>query len=139
VAWGILVGVKERLTGAIILVALIVLLVPELLTGPTAGVTARRASGSGHSPVRTYTLPLAGRGPSAPWGVQTGVFPRQADALRMQQQLRIWRLASRINRISIDGRPQWRVVAGPVNSRAAAEVLERQLRAHGMRGAVRQM
>jgi DedD protein len=71
--------VKERLTGAIILVALIVLLVPELLTGPV-----RSAAGppfalnlSEVRPLRSYTINLAddprtrtqasgGSGPSMP-------------------------------------------------------------------------
>lgn len=56
---------KERLTGAIVLVALMVLLVPELLTGPAPSVPASEtfaapaaasATGSG---VRSYTLPLS--------------------------------------------------------------------------------
>src|SRR6185312_1406527 len=59
-AWGILHPVKERLTGAIILVALIVLLVPELLTGP---IRTRSAAGVSHpgtlaghpeTPLRSY-------------------------------------------------------------------------------------
>jgi DedD protein len=53
--------VKERLTGAIILVALIVLLVPELLTGPVRS-TARAntvASSSEEPPLRSYTIKLA--------------------------------------------------------------------------------
>jgi DedD protein len=52
--------VKERLTGAIILVALIVLLVPELLTGPVR--SAPRASSAGaaeEAPLRSYTINLA--------------------------------------------------------------------------------
>jgi DedD protein len=53
--------VKERLTGAIILVALIVLLVPELLTGPVR--SAPRASLAGapaeEAPLRSYTINLA--------------------------------------------------------------------------------
>ena len=51
---------KERLTGAIILVALIVLLVPELLTGPVR--SAPRASDAGateEAPLRSYTINLA--------------------------------------------------------------------------------
>lgn len=58
---------KERLTGAIILVALIVLLVPELLTGPprmkrvAAGMSARVAAHpTAQTPVHRYTLPLEG-------------------------------------------------------------------------------
>jgi len=53
--------VKERLTGAIILVALIVLLVPELLTGPlrsTPRAAAVAASAEG-APLRAYTINLA--------------------------------------------------------------------------------
>jgi DedD protein len=59
--------VKERLTGAIILVALIVLLVPELLTGPirmrparAAGATAATTGGAVHGepPLRSFTMTL---------------------------------------------------------------------------------
>ena len=62
---------KERLTGAIILVALIVLVVPELLTGPprlksAAQPSARAAvSAAGHTPVQAYTLPLGAQAPTA--------------------------------------------------------------------------
>jgi DedD protein len=65
--------VKERLTGAIILVALIVLLVPELLTGPirmrparAAAATAATAGSTAHAepPLRSYTMTL-GAPPSA--------------------------------------------------------------------------
>jgi len=53
--------VKERLTGAIILVALIVVLVPELLSGPIR--PAARAHGPASSaeepPLRSYTINLA--------------------------------------------------------------------------------
>jgi DedD protein len=73
--------VKERLTGAIILVALIVLLVPELLTGPirmrparAAAATAAPAGGTAHGepPLRSYTMTLG-----APPSVQdTEVTPQ---------------------------------------------------------------
>jgi DedD protein len=53
--------VKERLTGAVILVALIVLLVPELLTGPVRSATAPQpaAASAEESPLRSYTIDLA--------------------------------------------------------------------------------
>jgi DedD protein len=55
--------VKERLTGAIILVVLIVLLVPELLSGPkrrSAPVPAGPAPNSSEEPpLRSYTINLA--------------------------------------------------------------------------------
>jgi DedD protein len=51
--------VKERLTGAIILVALIVLLVPELLTGPVASGSSQPAAASAEEPpLRSYTINL---------------------------------------------------------------------------------
>ncbi len=52
---------KERLTGAIILVALIVLLVPELLTGPvrSGSPQAAAATSSEEPPLRSYTIDLA--------------------------------------------------------------------------------
>jgi DedD protein len=54
------VQVKERLTGAIILVALIVLLVPELLTGPVHSAARANtvASSSEEPPLRSYTIKL---------------------------------------------------------------------------------
>jgi DedD protein len=53
--------VKERLTGAIILVALMVLLVPELLTGPirSAPRAASVAPSAEEPPLRSYTINLA--------------------------------------------------------------------------------
>ena len=53
--------VKERLTGAIILVALIVVLVPELLSGPIRPAPRARgpASSAEEPPLRSYTINLA--------------------------------------------------------------------------------
>ena len=56
---------KERLTGAIILVALIVLLVPELLTGPILTKSAPAASSTrAEAPLRSYTLTLGAPPPA---------------------------------------------------------------------------
>jgi len=50
--------VKERLTGAIILVALIVLLVPELLRGPVKSAPRTMAASAEEPPLRSYTINL---------------------------------------------------------------------------------
>jgi DedD protein len=50
--------VKERLVGASILVALIVLIVPELLSGPTPGPVIDRPPVSTPEPVRNVTVDL---------------------------------------------------------------------------------
>lgn len=49
---------KERLTGAAILVALIVLLVPELLRGPVRPVAPPAAASDEAAPLRSYTIKL---------------------------------------------------------------------------------
>jgi len=87
--------VKERLTGAIILVALIVLLVPELLSGPVRSaprVAASTASSAEEPPFRSYTINLADdahahTAPSHPSGPQQpapipSVAP-EADAMAL--------------------------------------------------------
>jgi len=75
------IQVKERLTGAVILVALIVLLVPELLTGPvrSAPRTAAVASSIEDPPLRSYTIKLADE-PHAR-GVSMGGAPEQPAPL----------------------------------------------------------
>src|SRR5450631_1166694 len=51
--------VKERLVGASILVVLIVLIVPELLSGPARGPMTPLLPGSTPEPTRTVTVDLA--------------------------------------------------------------------------------
>jgi DedD protein len=51
--------VKERLVGASILVVLIVLIVPELLSGPSSGQAAPRLPVGAPEPVRNVTVDLA--------------------------------------------------------------------------------
>ncbi len=50
--------VKERLTGAIILVALLVLLVPELLSGPGRSVSSAPPESADGAQMRSYTINL---------------------------------------------------------------------------------
>jgi DedD protein len=50
---------KERLTGAAILVALVVMLVPEMFHGQRADVTAAASSSGEGPPVRSYTIDLS--------------------------------------------------------------------------------
>lgn len=57
---------KERLTGAIILVVLIVLIVPELLTGPRRSEERRVETSTDAAPMRSYTIELKDRGNAKP-------------------------------------------------------------------------
>jgi DedD protein len=69
------IQVKERLTGAVILVTLIVLLVPELLTGPGPG-RAQSPASAGEPAMRSYTIDL----------VDGGVRPETKPATARQSQ-----------------------------------------------------
>jgi len=82
--------VKERLVGASILVVLVVLIVPELLSGPPAPTPARAGAGlpvSAPEPVRNVTVDLAtSKAPTpepaaeAPASSAEQPQPRSADA-----------------------------------------------------------
>ena len=71
---------KERLTGAIILVVLIVLLVPELLSGPSRSVSPAPAAvtSSEDPPLRSYTINLADDAHST-GAAGTSATPAQAN------------------------------------------------------------
>jgi DedD protein len=49
---------KERLTGALIVVAVLVVVVPEMLSGPGKSSAASKSAGDAGPPVRTYSLEL---------------------------------------------------------------------------------
>ena len=68
--------------------------------------------------------------------VQLGVFSIQANAERLAQELKSQGFHTLVSEISGSGRPLWRVRAGPVAERAAAEQLSARLRAAGHAGSV---
>jgi DedD protein len=66
---------KERLTGAVILVVLIVLVVPELLRGPRSAAEPVADSAEG-PPTRLYTIELGDRATTGPARPQTPAASR---------------------------------------------------------------
>jgi len=60
---------KERLVGAIVLVAIVVVVVPELLTGPRGSAPPDGAARGSSAPVGEVTIDLAG-GPRSERGSQ---------------------------------------------------------------------
>jgi DedD protein len=72
---------KERLTGAAILVALIVVLVPEMFHGQRTDVATTASSGEG-PPVRSYTIDLSnGPARTAPLQSTPPQLPATAEAV----------------------------------------------------------
>jgi DedD protein len=68
--------------------------------------------------------------------VQLGVFSVRANAERLAQELRTQGFYTFVSENGGGGRLLWRVRAGPVAERAAAEQLSAKLRAAGHTGSV---
>ena len=68
--------------------------------------------------------------------VQLGVFSIQANAERLSRELKSQGFHTLVTEMNGSGHPLWRVRAGPVAERAAAEQLSAKLRAAGHAGSV---
>jgi DedD protein len=77
-----------------------------------------------------------GEGGTGGWMVQLGVFSIQANAERLAQELKSQGFHTLVSEMNGSGRTLWRVRAGPVAERAAAEQLSTKLRAAGHAGSV---
>jgi DedD protein len=210
--------VKERLTGALILVAALVVIVPEIFSGPrhksgeTAAPDAQPANAG--PPLRSYTMELgagktagdqsaltpesqpAARAAAAPastatevspaplphpvpatpapkaapaaeaqpqpdvpaqqsskpvatvvpkpataakgaeWWVQIGVFSQRDNAQRLTNELQAKGFATQLAAVSVKGKELFRVRAGPVADRVAAQALQNRLATSGHRGSL---
>lgn len=122
---------KERLTGAIILVALIVLLVPELLTGPASVGRVSQPPGpsAAGAPVRSYTLALEAPGtampPTASSRTVSQAMPRASSGTMRQPQARAAVLQTSVTAPRTPARPSARrgtaAVSGPRTVPLAAQ------------------
>jgi DedD protein len=149
--------VKERLVGASILVVLIVLIVPELLSGPKHAAAPSVPA----APVHSYTIDVESRAPApaqaqapasaateaisvAPpaadlhsgeavpkfdraWSVQLGSFAREDNADAFARELRSKGFAAYVSS-SADHASRYRVRVGPFADRETALRLESQLK-----------
>jgi DedD protein len=149
--------VKERLVGASILVAIIVLIVPELLSGPTPSPVIARPPVSTPEPVRNITVDLApgktptpaaesaasnARPPEAASGIPPGgnaaggaavsgsAASGAAPSVRLESAAPPPTSAAAAAKPTTAGRA-WAVQLGSFASRDNADKLLRQLRAQG--------
>ena len=150
--------VKERLIGALILIALIVLLVPELLTGPHE---ERRSGTRDGAAVQTYTIdltaPASQTAPAASRIQQAPPEPAAAPADQPTETVRIEAVpepapaqpapeeansqkppaaASTASSASGAAESAWAVQLGSFASEANAQRLTNELKAHGYKAFV---
>jgi DedD protein len=149
--------VKERLTGALILVAALVVVVPEMLSGPESAAVSEptdpAAAAAAGPPLRTYSLEL-GSGDSVNAVQQATLAPRQPDAVAASAQPQLTpvaepiRVAVPVPMPTLEQKPkeaaapvvapaasvkpgQWWTQLGSFASSDNAERLARQLRSAG--------
>ncbi|MGH8209219.1 MAG: SPOR domain-containing protein, partial [Steroidobacteraceae bacterium] len=98
---------------------------------------ARRPAPALRSPV-AQRADAAGKTASSTggWMVQLGVFANHANADRLARELKGQGFHALVSQNSGAGRTLWRVRAGPVAERAAAEQLGARLRAAGHAGSI---
>jgi cell division septation protein DedD len=156
-AWIPIVDVqaKDRLTGAVILVVLLVLVVPELLSGPGRKVAAVAMHPSDEPPLRSYTVELGdeartrhgsapGPATATPPSVATTqpaaatpptptTVPALATTSQQEPLKETAAVASPVQPASATQPPVagWIVQLGSFASRANAERLVRELKAKG--------
>jgi DedD protein len=135
-AWIPIVDVqaKDRLTGAVILVALLVLFVPELLSGPGRKAAAVATQPTDEPPLRSYTVELGdeSRGRHALVPGPAPATPSPVPAPQQQEPVRA--TAAPANPGAHESVPPlagWTVQLGSFASRANAERLVRDLKARG--------
>ena len=185
---------KERLTGAAILVALVVMLVPEMFHGQRGDVATIAGSSGEGPPLRSYTIDLSNsptragplqstpvgggsgsnddkpttvpapeqptaatttaadgavtasrlaaaaaaaapsHGAQGGWGVQLGLFAKRDNAERLAHAAQTQGFAVSVS--SADAKGLYRVFAGGMADRAAAEAYSQRLKDHGFAAAV---
>ena len=144
------VQAKDRLTGAVILVVLLVLLVPELLSGPGIKVAAVAPAATEEPPLRSYTMELgdeartrhaASPSPTSPAAPPPVAAPPPPAAPQPDVPVRAplkvpATLASPAQPVTAASQPAaasggWTVQLGSFASRANAERLVRELKAKG--------
>jgi DedD protein len=129
--------VKERLIGASILVVLIVLVVPELLSGPTPDPVTPRLPVSAPEPVRNVTVDLATSKAPVPV-VETAAAspsPSAVPSAPPDTAAPPPTLTTAAAKPAIEGRA-WAVQLGSFASSANADKLLHQLKAQGFSGYV---
>lgn len=140
--------VKERLVGATILVAVIVVVVPELLSGPKPAASSAPATptASVQEPVRNVTVDLATSKPPAPEPrspdtravasspqAEPGVAPANPDTPESLETAASspTSTATAGKSLQVPRRP-WSVQLGSFASRANADKLTHEMRAQGL-------
>ncbi len=129
---------RERLIGAIVLVAVAVIAIPPLLDGEGVGelpgaMPAPPPPLPAELPTEAEAAAIRAQATQAPapradgrygWAVQAGSFTRRENAFRLRDRLRAQGFAAFVEPYAgPDGAQAWRVRVGPEPTRADAEGL----------------
>jgi len=104
---------------------------PPVAVPPAAPVRAPAATESRPATPAAAPTPAAG---SNAWWVQIGSFSQTGNADRVVKELGAAGIPARVSPIRSNGKELFRVRAGPVADRAAAEQLRRRVEAAGHKG-----
>ena len=144
-------ALKQRLVGAIVLIALAVIFLPMLLDGsgtperldveveiperseapqsqfdePDVGAELSAGATGGGDDSAAEPMEPAVTG----WVVQVGSFTREANAVVLRDRLRKQDYAAFVEEGEADGKPVWRVRVGPVPEESEAREMARELEA----------
>ena len=153
------VRVRERLVGALVLVAVVVLLVPAILKGRAPQPPAAPES----APVRRIEMPIGDQAPApeeqvlvpeplmeetepappgaavvtgAAWAVQLGAFSNKAKAEQLVAELRKRQFSAFVLEYRASGKVLYRVRVGPEQDRGRAEATAARLAKEGFQPVV---
>ena len=155
---------KERLTGAAVLVTLGVIIIPLFLDGPaqsqpepvrralpvperapartppapqaTAVAPDKRVAGVDRPAAKQASAVPVPENPLSAWAVQVGSFSSQDNAERLRDELKKKGYRAFVTRVSDDDRTLYRVRVGPEQDRERADLLARRLRKDGQPTAI---
>lgn len=142
-------ALKQRLVGAIVLIALAVIFLPMLLDGsgqPESHTVGVEIPERVEAPASQFDAPdveselsagepepaidseAAGEPAASGWVVQVGSFAREANAVVLRDRLRDEGFAAFVSEGVADGEPVWRVRVGPLAEESEARQIAREIR-----------
>ncbi len=103
---------------------------PQPASPAGASVPAPKGLDTDTAPVETAAPAPSGSLPAKPY-VQIGIFSVEANARGTASALNAQGISTKVTKMEIDGKPFWRVVAGPATSDAEKQSLLKKVKSQG--------